>query len=148
MLSQSCTSDFTGDAHQICGWSHSVTFSWRQTAGRKPQVDIQFVSDPGLIFKNIRPGRPRADIWWLTNGGRCIMTLLCTSLKERLEFTKYPSGKGITAILYWTYRAELTNDPSFRVNQKWMTVKPHAWVRNRWNTTARFATLHDWLCDR
>ena len=23
-----------------------------------------------------------------------------------------------TAILYWTYRAELTNDPSFRVNQK------------------------------
>ena len=23
-----------------------------------------------------------------------------------------------TAILYWTNRAELTNDPSFRVNQK------------------------------
>ena len=23
-----------------------------------------------------------------------------------------------TAILYWTYRAELMNDPSFRVNQK------------------------------
>ena len=23
-----------------------------------------------------------------------------------------------TAILYWTYRAELTNDPIFRVNQK------------------------------
>ena len=23
-----------------------------------------------------------------------------------------------TAILYWTYRAELTNYPSFRVNQK------------------------------
>ena len=30
-------------------------------------------------------------------------------LKKRLKFT---------AILYWTYRAELTNDPNFRVNQK------------------------------
>ena len=27
-------------------------------------------------------------------------------------------GRNFTAILYWTYRAELTNDPSFRVNQK------------------------------
>ena len=33
-----------------------------QTAGRKPQVDIQFVSDPGLIFKNIRPGWGRGLI--------------------------------------------------------------------------------------
>ena len=38
-----------------------------------------------------------------------------------------------TAILYWTYRAELTNDPSFRVNQKGVTVKPHASVRKHWN---------------
>ena len=52
----------TSDAHQICGWFHSVTFSWPQTAGRKPQVDIQFVSDPGLMFKNIRPGRGRGLI--------------------------------------------------------------------------------------
>ena len=41
---------------------HLVTFSWPQTPGRKPQVDIQFVSDPGLIFKNIRPGRGRGLI--------------------------------------------------------------------------------------
>ena len=52
-----------------------------------------------------------------------------------------------TAILYWTNRAELTNDPSFRVNQKWMTVKPRDSVRKRWNTTVRFATSYDSLCD-
>ena len=46
----------------------------------------------------------------------------------------HPLPSLFTAILYWTYRAELTNDPSFRVNQKWMTVKPHASVRKRWNT--------------
>ena len=45
-----------------------------------------------------------------------------------------------TAILYWTYPAELTNDPSFRVNQKWMAVRPYAAVRKCWNITARFAT--------
>ena len=56
------SSDLTSDVHQICGWFHLVTFSWPQTAGRKPQVDIQFVSDPGLIFKNIRPGRGRGLI--------------------------------------------------------------------------------------
>ena len=52
------------------------------------------------------------------------------------------SNSSFTAILYWTYRAELTNDPSFRVNQKGMTVKPHASVRKRWNTTVRFATSY------
>ena len=56
--------------------------------------------------------------------------------------------KHTTTILYWTDRAELTNDPSFRVNQKWMTVQPHASVRKRWNTTVRFATSYDSLCDR
>ena len=34
-----------------------------QVANRfKPQVDIQFVTDPGLIFENIRPGRGRGLI--------------------------------------------------------------------------------------
>ena len=52
-----------------------------------------------------------------------------------------------TAILHWTYRAELTNDPGFRVNQKSITVKPHASVRKRWKTTVWFATSYDSLCD-
>ena len=60
----------------------------------------------------------------------------------------FSENESDTAILYWTYRAELTKDPSFRVNQKWMTVKPHASVRKRWNTTVRFATSYDSLCDR
>ena len=46
-----------------------------------------------------------------------------------------------TAILYRTYPDELKIDPSFRVNQKWMAVKPHVAVRKWRNTTARFVTL-------
>ena len=55
-------SDFTNDANanQVCGWVHSVTLSWPglklelQVANWfKPQVDIQFETDLGLIFEII-----------------------------------------------------------------------------------------------
>ena len=73
----------------------------------------------------------------------CVFSCIAFSLQFR---ALQPNEN--TAILYWTYRAELTNDPGFRVNQKWMTVKPHASGRKRWKTTVRFATSYDSLCDR
>ena len=35
-----------------------------------------------------------------------------------LTLVSFSLHRHSTAILYWTYRAELTNDPGFRVNQK------------------------------
>ena len=40
------------------------------------------------------------------------LLFVCSSCLSCFNVARY------TAILYWTYRAELTNDRSFRVNQK------------------------------
>ena len=37
---------------------------------------------------------------------------------DRTLYFSHTSAALATAILYWTYPDELTNDPSFRVNQK------------------------------
>ena len=65
------------------------------------------------------------------------------SVKEKREVWREKRKVRIfgTAILYWTYPDELPNDPSFRVNQKWMAVKPHVAVRKWQNIAARFCDL-------
>ena len=94
--------------------------------------------------------------WWCNAkqiSRMCARSLQLTDYKAKLSLHFAPTSHyqvgflpnwcRTTAILYWTYPDELTNDPSFRVNQKWMAVKPHVAVRKWRNTTARFVTWFD-----
>ena len=80
-----------------------VTFCSLQTAGRKPQVDVHFVTDQGLITK---------DIWQ----GRC-RGLISSSLRTA-KSTSYPLKRLLLC------QGRLTGSIVFVVKTLWRLVQP------------------------